>query len=162
MSRQGKWWLGALVWAGAAVRWHGLFANSFHSDEALFATWARLIAVWRDPLLQGQVVDKPPLLFYLQALFYPLSGPVEWAARWPNLIASVALISLTGRLAWQLYRDEVTAILAAALVAFSPLAIQFSATAFTDPLLTAFLVAALLATTAGRSFLAGLFFGLAV
>ncbi|MEZ4516034.1 MAG: glycosyltransferase family 39 protein [Chloroflexota bacterium] len=110
----------AACWAGAALRFHSLFANHFHADEALFASWARQIAVWRDPLLLTQPVDKPPLLFYLQALFFPLVGPVEWAARIPNLIASLLLIPLVGVLAWRLYGDGLTAALAAVFVALSP------------------------------------------
>ena len=81
-----------ITWLTAVLRLPSLFANSFHADEALFASWARLIAVWRDPLLQTVAVDKPPLLFYLQAFFFPLQGPVEWAARLPNLIASIILV----------------------------------------------------------------------
>ena len=138
-----------LVLLAAALRFHGLFANSFHADEALFASWSRLIAVWRDPLLQSQVVDKPPLLFYLQALFFPLFGPVEWAARMPNFIASLLLIPISGLLAWKLFRDEMTMVLVAAFVAFSPMAIQFSTTAFIDPLLT-FLLTAVLAIVASH------------
>jgi 4-amino-4-deoxy-L-arabinose transferase-like glycosyltransferase len=118
----------------------GLFANTFHSDEALFATWARLIATGRDPLLAGQFVDKPPLLFYLQALFYPLLGPVEWAARLPNYIASILLIPLTGLLSWRLFRNEMVAMIAAAVIAISPLLVLFSATAYTDPLLATLVV----------------------
>ena len=128
---------------GAALRLRGLFANTFHADEALFATWARLIAVWRDPLLLAQPVDKPPLLFYGQALFYPLFGPVEWAARLPALIASLLLIPLTAQLARRLGGGHLAAVVAAAVVAVAPLAVQFSATAFSDPLLTFWLTAAL-------------------
>jgi len=139
-----------------------LFANSFHADEALFAGWARLIAVWRDPLLLTQAVDKPPLLFYLQALFYPLFGPVEWAARMPSLIASLLLIPLTAQLARRLTGDRLAAVLAALLVAVSPLAVQFSATAFSDPLLAFWLVAALTCACRPAPFAAGLLFGLAL
>lgn len=149
MSKQSKFWLIGLVLIAAGLRFHGLFANTFEADEALFASWARLIAVWRDPLLQSQVVDKPPLLFYLQALFFPLFGPFEWAARMPNFIASLLLIPLSGLLAWKLFRDEMIVVLVAAFVAFSPLAIQFSATAFIDPLLT-FLLTAVLAVVASH------------
>ncbi|MBP6472473.1 MAG: phospholipid carrier-dependent glycosyltransferase [Chloroflexi bacterium] len=128
----------------AVLRFHALFANTFHADEALFATWARYIATWRDPLLLTQAIDKPPLLFYLQALFYlyPVLGPTEIAARLPNFIASILLVPLVGVWAWRLYGDEVTAVLAVLLLALSPFAIQFSATAFTDPLLTFWLVVA--------------------
>jgi len=125
------------------LRLRGLFANTFHADEALFASWARLIAVWRDPLLLTQPVDKPPLLFYSQALFYPLFGPVEWAARLPALLASLLLIPLTAQLARRLSGGRAAALVAAAVVAVAPLAVQFGATAFSDPLLTLWLTAAL-------------------
>lgn len=155
-----------LVLLAAWLRWRGLFANTFHADEALFSSWARLIAVGRDPLLHSQVVDKPPLLLYAQALFFPLFGPVDWAARIPNLVAGMLLIPLTGRLAWLLYGQPVVTILSATIVAVSPLAVQFSPTGFTDPLLTCLIVAALAATVSGQrsgqsAIWAGLFFGLA-
>ncbi len=146
----------------AVFRAPGLFANSWQADEALFATWAREIAIWRDPLLQMQPLDKPPLLFYLQAFFYPLFGPVEFAARWPNWIASLLLVPLTGILAWKLYRRPGTAVLAAALLALFPLAIQFSPTAFIDPLLTFLLIAALTAVASQKPAWAGFLFGLAL
>jgi 4-amino-4-deoxy-L-arabinose transferase-like glycosyltransferase len=139
----------ALVLVAAALRINGLFENTFHADEALFATWAREIAVWRDPLLESQLVDKPPLLFYLQALFYPLLGPEMFAARLPNFIASLMLIPLTAKLAWRLYRSQITMLLAAAFVAFSPMAIQFSSSAFIDPLMSCLVVASLVAVVRG-------------
>jgi 4-amino-4-deoxy-L-arabinose transferase-like glycosyltransferase len=150
MSRFTQWSLAGLVLLAFFLRLPGLFSNTFHADEALFAGWARLIAVWRDPLLQTQLVDKPPLLFYLQALFYPLFGPVDWAARLPNFIASLLLLPLTVTLVRRLYRDEVAALAAAVLLTLSPLAIQFSATAFTDPLLTTLLTTAMVMTNDER------------
>jgi 4-amino-4-deoxy-L-arabinose transferase-like glycosyltransferase len=146
MDQRVRWWLVGVSGGAAVFRFHGLFANTFQADEALFATWARLIAVWRDPLLRTQLVDKPPLLFYGQALFYPLQGPVEWAARLPDLIASLLCVPLVGLLAWRLYRDGRTAVLAAIILALCPLAIRFSPTAFTDPLLTTLLYASLTLT----------------
>lgn len=172
MPSHTRYLLWITCWVGAALRFSALFANRFHADEALFAGWARLIAVWRDPLLLTQAVDKPPLLFYLQAMAYPLFGPVEWAARMPNLVTSILLIPITAMLAWALFRDATAALTAAFLIAVAPLPVQFSATAFSDPLLTFWLVVALYfaarttATYANRgilsSFLAGLFLGLAV
>jgi len=164
MTRTTKTWLLILILLGLALRLPGLFANTFQADEALFATWARLIAVWRDPLLTTQLVDKPPLLFYLQATFYPLLGPIETAARLPNFIASLLLIPLSARLAWQLFREEMVAVLTAAFITFSPIAIQYSPTAFTDPLLTTLLTAALLTAAQKKpkhALWSGLFFGLA-
>lgn len=153
-----------LICFAATLRYHALFANTFHADEALFATWARLIAVWRDPLLLTQAVDKPPLLFYAQALFYPLFGPVEWAARMPSLVASLLLIPLTAQLAWRLSGDRRAGLIAALVVALAPLAVQFSATAFSDPLLTFWLTMTLvlLLGRPARPALAGLAFGLAL
>lgn len=159
MKKWQRWVLVGVVWLAFWLRLRGLFANTFHADEALFASWARLIAVWRDPLLVTQAVDKPPLLFYLQAVFYPLLGPVEWAARLPNFIASLLLVPLTGvfvlRMAYcvpgrsyAIRHTHYAALIGTAVVAFSPLAIQFSATAFTDPLLTFWLLAAVTAVVA--------------
>jgi 4-amino-4-deoxy-L-arabinose transferase-like glycosyltransferase len=135
-----------LVLVAAALRIQGLFSEDLHPDEALFATWARLIAVWRDPLLRNQLVDKPPLLYYLQSLFYPLMGPESLAARLPNYIASMILIPLTALLGWRLYKDNKTTVFAAAIIVFSPLAVQFSSSAFIDPLMTVLISASLVAT----------------
>lgn len=162
MLRSWRFWLLVCCLLGASLRFHGLFANRFSADEALFAGWARLIAVWRDPLLLTQAVDKPPLLFYLQALFYPLFGPVEWAARMPSLIASLLLVPLVAQLARRLTGDTLAAMVTALFVAVSPLAVQFSATAFSDPLLTFWVMAALYGATRPAPFRAGLLFGLAL
>jgi 4-amino-4-deoxy-L-arabinose transferase-like glycosyltransferase len=152
-----------IILLATGLRLPGFFGNHFHADEALFASWARLIAIWRDPLLLAQAVDKPPLLFYLQALAFPMFGPVEWAARMPNMTASILLIPLTAVFSWRLFHNNLAALVTALLLATSPMAVQFSPTAFIDPLLAAFLIAALL-FTAGRSrpLWSGLFFGLAV
>ena len=165
IPRQTQLWLVALVLLAALWRLPGLFANTFHPDEALFASWARLIAIWRDPWLQTQLVDKPPLAFYLQAAFYPLLGSAPYAARLPNFIASLLLLPALAQWLWHLYQDELTVRVAVILLAFSPLAIQSSATAFLDPLLLALLLAALwaqAASGAGRPLAAGLLFGLAL
>ncbi|MFZ1399834.1 MAG: glycosyltransferase family 39 protein, partial [Candidatus Promineifilaceae bacterium] len=162
MSRFPKLPLLLVTGLTAVLRAPGLFANSFQADEALFATWAREIAIWRDPLLAMQPIDKPPLLFYLQALFYPLFGPVEFAARWPGWIASMLLVPLIGVWVWRLYRQAETAVLAAALVALFPLTIQFSPTAFTDPLLTGLLITAFTAVTFPKPGWSGILFGLAL
>ena len=155
--------LSGLTLVAAYLRLPALFVNHYHADEALFSSWARLIAVWRDPLLATQAVDKPPLLFYLQALFFPLMGPVEWASRLPNLMVSILLVPLTAVLAWRLYRSPLTSLFAALVVAASPVAVQYGATAFTDPLLSFLLILALFLTISpARPLLSGVAFGLAV
>jgi len=155
-----RWVLLGWIVLGAWLRTRGLFVHTFHSDEALFGSWARLIAVWRDPLLRTVAVDKPPLLFYAQALFYPMQGAVEWAARLPNWIGSILVIPLVARIARQCGGERPW--LAAALVACSPLAIQFSGTAFTDPLMTFWLVLSLSLLIEHRWGTAGFVFGLAL
>lgn len=148
-----------LLWLAFWLRLPGLFGNSFHADEALFATWARYIATWQDPLLLTQAVDKPPLAFYLQALFYPLLGAVEWAARLPNFIAFLLLLPLTAQLARRLYGRQTAVSLTLLFLALSPYAIQFAPTAFLDPLWVTLVVAAMAVRKPGRS---GVLFGLAL
>jgi len=156
-------WSPILILLGAfALRVPGLDGPRFHPDEALFASFARAIAVWRDPLLTTAPVDKPPLLFYLQALCYPFLGPREMAARLPNLYASLVTVALTlaltRRLAGRAY--PLSPLLAALLAGLSPLAVAFGATAFTDPLMVMWALAALLAAAGGRPGYAGLWIGL--
>ncbi len=172
VNRQSFWVIIGLVGLAAAVRFPALFANSFHADEALYGSYARLIGTGQDLWLQSTWVDKPPLLFYLQAIFYPLLGTTApFVARLPNFIASILLVPLVARLVWQLYvargaaREPATALaegdplppkmdegewagwIAAAFVALSPYTIQFSSTAFLDPLMTMWVVAGLVATS---------------
>src|SRR5436190_919038 len=80
-----------------------LLENRFHPDEALYASFARLIVSGRDPLLSSVVVDKPPLSFYLTALSFLLLGSTEFAARLPNFYASLLSLALLFALARRLY-----------------------------------------------------------
>lgn len=161
MSKAARWQLIGVTWLAAFLRMPGLFANSFHADEALFASFARWIHPVMDPLLQTQPVDKPPLLFYLQAAFFSLFGPEQFAARLPNWIASLLLVPMVAVLAWRLFKEGRTAVLTALLLTLSPLAIQFSPTAFLDPLLTGWLAASLLTLHRSKAGWAGFLFGLA-
>jgi 4-amino-4-deoxy-L-arabinose transferase-like glycosyltransferase len=163
MPKHSKLLLSGLLLVAAYLRIPTLFANHYHADEALFSSWARLIAVWRDPFLANQFVDKPPILFYLQALFFPLMGAVEWASRLPNFIASLLLVPLVAILAWRTYHNAATSVLAAMFVVLSPILIQYSSTAYTDPLLATLLVLSLLfVNDKSKPVLSGLLFGLAV
>lgn len=151
-----------LVWfilLAAWLRAKGLFDNSFHIDEALFASWARLISTGRDPFLQTQLVDKPPLLFYLQAVAFRFLRPSEWAARLPNWIGSLVLLPLVYHWVQRAWRDRLAGLIAALLLALSPFAIQFSSSAFTDFLMLVLVIAAL---AQRKSRIAGGLFGLAL
>ncbi len=134
-----------IVLAGAALRVPFLARDArFGVDEALYATFARRVALHGDWLLSGTALDKPPLLFFSIAGSFKLFGATEFAARLPNLAASLVSIALVYALARRLY-DRRVAYVAALLLALSPLDQALAATAFTDPLLTLFILATCLA-----------------
>jgi hypothetical protein len=166
---RGKGWVGdrwaalslaLLVVVGAALRLAPIGANRFHQDEALYSFWALQIATGRDPILNHSRVDKPPLFIYTLALCFKLFGPSEVAARLTSELASVVSIALVYYLAWRLYGRAV-AILAAILMALSPFNILFAPTAFTDPLMVAWVLAALCLAVEGRLGWCGVVLGLA-
>jgi len=159
----GRWavfGLALLTVVGAALRLAPIGANRFHQDEALYSFWALQIATGRDPILNHSPVDKPPLFIYTLALCFKLFGPSEMAARLPSELSSVASIALLYYLASRLYGRSV-AMLAAILMALSPFNILFAPTAFTDPLMVAWVLAALCLAVQGSLGWAGLALGLA-
>ncbi|MFQ5812150.1 MAG: ArnT family glycosyltransferase [Anaerolineae bacterium] len=149
-----------LMVVGAALRLAPIGANRFHQDEALYSFWALQIVTGRDPILIHSPVDKPPLFIYTLALCFKLFGPSEVAARLPSELASAASIALLYYLARRLYGRAV-AVLAAILMAFSPFNIPFAPTAFTDPLMVAWVLAALCLAVNGSLGWSGLALGLA-
>jgi 4-amino-4-deoxy-L-arabinose transferase-like glycosyltransferase len=146
--------------AALALRLGPLFDNRFHPDEALFSTWAFKIARGENLLLTGVPVDKPPLLIYLSALSFYVFGQSELAARVPNLIASVLSVPLLYELARRYWPDDRLLELPALLLALSPFAILFAPTAFLDPAMVMFGLAALAAAARGRAGWAGFLLGL--
>jgi 4-amino-4-deoxy-L-arabinose transferase-like glycosyltransferase len=146
--------------AALALRLGPLFDNRFHPDEALFSTWALKIARGENLLLTGVLIDKPPLLIYLSALSFYVFGQSELAARVPNLIASVLSVPLLYQLARRCWPDDRLLELPALLVALSPFAILFAPTAFLDPAMVMFGLAALVAAARGRAGWAGFLLGL--
>lgn len=151
--------LALIVALAALLRVAVIHAIPFCGDEALFAGWSLLIASGRDLFLKTVNVDKPPLFFYTQALFFRLLGPTETVARLPNLVASLCDIVLLHELARHLFNRR-TATVAALLLALSPLAIQYAPTGYTDPLMVTLGLAAGLAALRGRSLAAGVLLGL--
>ena len=138
--------------------------NRFLEDEALYSYWGLQIATGADPMLDEEPVDKPPLHPYTLALSFLLSGssPVrESPGRLPSLLASMASIFLVFALALQLHGSGPTGLLAALLLALSPFDILFASTAFTDPLMVALALGAIVAAAGDRLGLAGLLAGLA-
>ncbi|MDY7040064.1 MAG: glycosyltransferase family 39 protein [Chloroflexota bacterium] len=150
-----------LLLVGTAARLPPLIANRFHQDEAIYSYWGRLIASGQDVLLLTFPVDKPPLLPYLLAPTFRVFGVSEVAARLPGVAAGVLTIALTYGLARRVYGAG-PALIAAALMALSPFNVLFAPTAFTDPLLVMWGVAALWCAVGGQWFWAGALLGLAM
>lgn len=162
LSVPGTLALVSVLLVAAALR-YVVWAADFplHHDEALYGYWARLIVSGRDPLLLTAWVDKPPFVLYVLAGALGTLGVSERALRLPGMIASLATIACTWGLARRLY-DGRTALVSATLLAMAPFAILFAPTAFTDPWLTLWLLAATWAAVAGRPFWAGVAVGLAI
>jgi 4-amino-4-deoxy-L-arabinose transferase-like glycosyltransferase len=160
--------LAAVLTLALALRLAPWGDNRFLEDEALYTAWGLQIATGADPMLDYEPVDKPPfhpyaLAFSLLLFGSPTTADVarnESAARLPSLFASVASVALVYALGRQLYGDVRVGLLAALLLALSPFDILFASTAFTDPLMVALVLGALLAAAKGRLGLAGLLVGL--
>ena len=102
-----RYWLGAglllVLGIGALLRVTLISGYRFHPDEALYATWARLIATGKDLWLAQQLVDKPPLNLYILAGLFGTLGASEEIARIPNILFSLASIALLYDIATALY-----------------------------------------------------------
>ncbi len=149
-----------LTLLGILARLAPIVAHRFHQDEAIYSQWALQVTTGRDPWLSHFPVDKPPLFIYVLALFFNVFGPSESVARLPSELASAVSLFLIYLLARRLY-GRPTAIVALALMAVSPLNILFAPTAFTDPLMTALVLAALWLAASRRWAWSGIALGLA-
>ena len=133
----------------------------FQVDEALYATIARQVTLHHDLYLINTIIDKPPLLFWAMGSALELFGVNEFAARLPNVAASLVTLALIYALAKRLYPDWRVSLIATLLLAVSPFDRAFAATAFTDPLLTMFVLGGCVLALYGRWRLAGLALALA-
>jgi len=157
-SRRDRLVLACILLIAFSLRVASLTTHRFHPDEALYATWA--LTTQPDPALLSVTVDKPPLLMYLLAGIYRALGPSEAVSRLPNVFASVISLAVLGSMARRVYGRR-TGLLAAAIYAASPFAIQFAPTVFTDPLLVMWFLLAMFAAAEGRPTWAGVASGLA-
>jgi 4-amino-4-deoxy-L-arabinose transferase-like glycosyltransferase len=106
--------------------------HRFCTDESLFASWAYRIYEHWDLLLSGATgVDKPPVMFYLQALSFALFGISENSARLPSVLAGLGNIYLIYRLVKKYFNSH-AALMAAFLMAVSPFMIAYDDAAFLD------------------------------
>ena len=81
-----------------AFFWHLGSISLIDETEPLFAEAARqmkLTGDWITPYFNGETrFDKPPLIYWLIALFYSAIGVNEWAVRLPSALAAMGLVSL--------------------------------------------------------------------
>ena len=154
------WWVGTWLLVGVVARVWSFGWFPLREDEALYAYWARLIASGQDTMLEKVAVDKPPFFIYALARFFTWFGPSVETARLLNELCSVLALALLWLLARRLYGSN-TAKIALALFALSPFAIAFAPTVYTDPMMVAWLLLALLCASYGLGLGAGLALGMA-
>ncbi len=150
----GGWLLLGLLLRVWQFGWHPL-----REDEALYGYWARLISSGRDVMLERVAVDKPPFFIYALARWFGWFGPSDASGRSLNVLISFLTLILTWLLARRLFGPR-GGRWSLAFYALSPFAISFAPTMYTDPLLTLWIVLALLAASWRMGLLAGLALGM--
>jgi 4-amino-4-deoxy-L-arabinose transferase-like glycosyltransferase len=133
--------LAALVVLGAGL---GL-RDPWPSDEPRFALVARQMVTsgdWWFPRRGSELYsDKPPMLMWLQALSYQLTGHWRVAFLLPSLLAGLAALALTWDLGRRLWSPRVGLLAAVAVLGAVMFSFQFKR-AQIDPLITALITLA--------------------
>ncbi len=145
---------------GMALRAWSFGWYPLREDEALYGYWARLIVSGQDPMLEWVAVDKPPFFIYTLANLFTRFGATVEAGRSLNLLCSLLAMLLLWVLANRIYGSR-QARWALAIFALSPFAIAFAPTLYTDPMLVAWLLLALVCASYGLGLGAGLSLGMA-
>lgn len=95
-------------------------ANLWDMDEGNYAEAAREMLIsgdWVVPTFNFQIfIDKPPLLYWSQAVSYRLFGVSEFAARLPSAVACIVAVSLTYELGRRMFSSR-TGLLAGLMLA---------------------------------------------
>lgn len=136
-DRRAFWWLmaAALLVLGAGI---GL-RDPWPSDEPRFALVAKQMVEsgdWLFPRRGSELYsDKPPMLMWLQAAFYQLSGNLRVAFLLPSLLAGLATLALTWDLGRRLWSPRVGLLAAWAVLTALMFSFQFKR-AQIDPLVT--------------------------
>ena len=121
--------------------------QEFVRAESYFALGARLMVEqgeWLTPHASDeQVLNKPPLTYWLIGTSYKAFGPSYGAARLPSVIAAMLVLLLVYAAAAFTYR-AFTGLIASAILATSFLFLSFARMAMSDMLLTLFVTASIL------------------
>ncbi|MDX1443520.1 MAG: glycosyltransferase family 39 protein [Gammaproteobacteria bacterium] len=98
------------------------------ADEPRYALVAKEMVdtgQWLFPHVAGVLYpDKPPLFFWLQAIFYGIFGSVRWTFLLPSLLASLGTLYLVYDLGRRLWREHIGVIAALLLLASMQFVLQ--------------------------------------
>jgi 4-amino-4-deoxy-L-arabinose transferase-like glycosyltransferase len=115
-------------------------------DEGRYAEIAREMVLTHDYVTPRdnwvRYFEKPPLVYWAEALSIKLLGPNELAVRLPAALSSVAEVAVTAALGEAMFGAAV-GLAAAMVLALSPLVFGFARFATPDPALALFVTAAL-------------------
>src|SRR3989344_263202 len=132
--RNGTYWLIAILIAAAALRLFGLGRGDPMNDEVTYAFRAiGLVDSFNDPSVQStpwewfdpeiprwakiSFHDHPPLVIWIQHLFFKLFGERLWAFRLPSAILGIASVGLMFAIGRRLFSERAGLIGAAFLAA---------------------------------------------
>ena len=146
----------------------------FHPDEAFFMTFARHAAIGGDWWLQGSL-DKPPLTIYANALMIATIGadtlpdgvlildPIkgEFVGRLFSFFCGLVLVAVTMRLALDLSKHTLVALIGGVVLATLPMMHLYSASAFMDMPMVVLAMAALLVAVRRKAGMSGILLALA-
>ena len=135
----------------AGLLLNGLWSyREFVRAESYFALGARLMIEsgnWLAPHAPDEeLLNKPPLTYWLIGLAYKIAGVSYGAARLPSVIAALALLALVYWFGLQ-FGGLRSGLLAASMLGTSYLFVSFARTAMSDMLLTLFVTSSLLCFT---------------
>jgi len=146
---------GIILLAAILFLWNLWATDPWAPDEPYFAEGAREMVAdgqWAVPHVNGVVTtDKPPLFFWLIALFsLPFGGVSSLTARLPSALAALGTVALTMRLGRRLAGED-TGVLAGALLTTTYLVWDKARSAQIDSLLCLLILVALSAFEAYRA-----------
>ena len=120
----------------------------FGRDEALYAEAAREMHAsgdWITPRVNGaDFFEKPPLLYWLDALAYSALGPTPLAARLPAALLGILAVAVTASIASRVWGKR-AGILAGLMLVTCPLVVMVARMGIMDMPLTCLVTLALLA-----------------
>jgi len=146
--------LGAILVLAAALRLWNLEANGFGSEYYAAGVRSALqgfaLAFYNSFDPAGFIsLDKPPVAFWIQALFAWLLGFSGWAIHLPQALAGVVSVALLYRLVRHPF-GRTPALIAALLLAITPIAVAIDRSNNPDSWLVLFLLLAAGAALRGR------------